>query len=214
MKERVALLAGPVAEGHALARHVPRDLDQDLAPPRRAGRPQVRLHHPRYRRPDPAAEAGDPGREHRRQALARARAGPPDRRLEESRAGAEGRARRRRDGLRQRQGPRLLRALPGALEDPQRHGFRRPAARMRAAVPREPRYPRRIPEALQVPARRRVPGHQHHPVPVASALGARARGGAPESLLRRRRRPVDSTAGAAPRSTTSCASSRILPAPR
>ena len=81
----------------------------------------------------------------------------------------EGRARRRRDGLRQRQGARVLRALPGAAEDPERHGLRRPAARMRAAAARKPGHPRRVPAALQVHAGRRVPGHQHDPVHVAAA---------------------------------------------
>ena len=64
-------------------------------------------------------------REHRRQALAGADAGRPDRRLEESRpdagAGAVGRSRR----FRQRQGRQALRQLSGAAEDPQRRRFRR-----------------------------------------------------------------------------------------
>ena len=43
MKERVAALAGAVGRRHALARHVPRDLDQDLAPPCRARRAKARF---------------------------------------------------------------------------------------------------------------------------------------------------------------------------
>ena len=64
---------------------------------------------------------------------------------------------------------------------------------------------------LPLHAGRRVPGHQRRPVPVAAAAGGR------------RHRPTSaasatttsrSTAGAAPRSTTSCASRPTFPAPR
>ena len=60
--------------GHAVARHLPFDRREDPAPPCRAGRAQARFHHPRRRRSDPAAEAAARGREHRREALAGARA--------------------------------------------------------------------------------------------------------------------------------------------
>ena len=62
------------------------------------------LHHPRHRRPDPAAEAAARGREHRREALAGAAARRHDRRLEEPRAHAQARAGGRELRLRQRQG--------------------------------------------------------------------------------------------------------------
>ena len=74
--------------GHAVARHVPLDRRQDPAPARRARRPEVRLHHPRHRRPDPPDEAGDRGGRARQGPLARAPARLPHRRLEEPRAHA------------------------------------------------------------------------------------------------------------------------------
>ena len=137
MKERIGAARRPGRRGHAVARHLPLDRDQDPAPPCRTGRAEVRLHDPRHRRPDPPDEAGDPGREHRRQALAGPRARRPDRRLEEPRPRPGARAGRRGGGLRQRQGRQALRRLPGAAEDAQRRRFRRPAARGPAAVPRE-----------------------------------------------------------------------------
>ena len=60
--------------GHAVARHLPLDRREDPAPPRRTGRAEARLHHPGHRRPDPPAEADARGGEHRREALAGARA--------------------------------------------------------------------------------------------------------------------------------------------
>ena len=51
---------------------------------------------------------------------------------------------------------------------------------------------RRISAALPLHSRRRVPGHEHGPVPVAAAAGAGERGpSAAQHLLRGRRRPVD-----------------------
>ena len=124
--------------GHAVARHLPLDRRENPAPPRRAGRPQARFHHPRRRRSDPAAEAAPRGREHRREALAGARAGDADRRLEEprahARAGAAGRGRR----LRQRQGAQALQGVSGAAENPQRRRFRRSASGEHPPVPRAP----------------------------------------------------------------------------
>ena len=54
----------------------------------------------------------------------------------------------------------------------------------------------------------RVPGHQRRPVPVAAAAGA----GAPATSAAWATTTSRSTAGAAPRSATSCASRRIFPA--
>ena len=86
MKARVGQLVGGVIEGmpwlgtfHSLSVQHP-------APPRRAGRAEVELHHPRHRRPAPPAPPDHPGRQHRREALAAAAARRPDRRLEEPRA--------------------------------------------------------------------------------------------------------------------------------
>ena len=113
MKHRVGEMVGRRRRGHAVARHLPLDRREDPAPPCRAGRPQARFHHPRRRRPDPAAQAAPRGREHRREALAGARARDADRRLEEPRAHARSRCRPGEAGaLRQRQGAQ---ALQGAI---------------------------------------------------------------------------------------------------
>ena len=96
----------PGGRGHAVARHLPLHRREDPAPPRRAGRPQERLHHPRRRRPDPPAQAVAGSREHRREALAGARARRPDRQLEEPRPDARAGAGRRSRELRQRQAAR------------------------------------------------------------------------------------------------------------
>ena len=73
-----------------------------------------------------------------------------------------------------------------------------------------PRRAGALPAALQIYPGRRISGHQPGPVSLAPP----ARPGAQEHLLRRRRRPVASIPGAAPRSPTSCASRRTFPAPR
>ena len=143
-----------------------------------------------------------------------------------------GQARRRRR-LRQRQGPQALCRLSGAAEDPQRGRFRRPAAGEHPAVPRAHRGAAAIPDALQVHPGRRVPGHQRRPVSVAAparperrrsvAAAKRARprplrpaGGraCPKTSAASATTTSRSMAGAAPRSTTSCASRRTFPAPR
>ena len=170
-----------------MARHLPLDRRQDPAPPRRARGPEVRLHHPRHRRPDPPDEAGDRGGRARQGPLAGAPARRPDRRLEEPRAhprqGAGGRGLR----LCGRQGRATLRRLPAPPEGAQRLRLRRPAAREPAPVPREPGRAGRLPAPLPLHPGRRVPGHQRRAVPVAAAAGARVA----QHLLRRRRRPVD-----------------------
>ena len=56
--------------GHAVAWHLPFDRREALAPARRAGRPEARLHHSGHRRPGPSAQAAHRGGEPRRQALA------------------------------------------------------------------------------------------------------------------------------------------------
>ena len=71
---------------HAVARHVPRDRGQDPAPSCRAwsvSSPTTILD---TDDPGTAAQAASRGGRHRREALARARAGHPDRRMEEPRA--------------------------------------------------------------------------------------------------------------------------------
>ncbi len=267
--------AGPGRRGHAVARHLPLDRRPDPAHPCRTGAAEIQFHRARCRRPDPAAEAAAGGRQYRRQALAGADAGRPDRRLEESRpdavAGAAGRSR----GVRQRPRRQALRALSGTPEDPQRRRFRRSAAGKHPAVPRASRCAPAIPAPLQVHSGRRISGHQRRAVSVAAAAVAgadagrarrcrpsfrehanspvipgRAEGTNPESRdgdsapdsgfapdgAPRNDEASDVTAhppspprktsaasatttsrsmaGAAPRSTTSCASTTIFPAPR
>ena len=187
MKERIGASRRRRRRGHAVARHLPLDRRQDPAPARRAGRPEVRLHHPRHRRPDPPHEAGDRGRGLDKDRWpARQLAGLIDswknRGLTPDKVPA-GEA----FGFRRRQGRAALRRLPEAPQGAQRLRFRRPAAREPAAVPGAPRRARRLPAPLPLHPGRRVPGHQRRPVPVAAAAGA----GLAQHLLRRRRRPVD-----------------------
>ena len=84
-------------------------------------------------------------------------------------------------------GGKLYTAYQEAPENPQRRRFRRPAARMPAAVAREPGRAAPVSEPFPVHAGRRIPGHQRRPVSLAAAAGADAQ----KPLLRRRRRPVD-----------------------
>ena len=107
-----------------------------------------------------------------------------------------------------RQRRAALRRLPAAPEGAQRVRLRRPAAREPAAVPGAPRRARRLPAPLPLHPRRRVPGHQYRAVPVAASCWRRARPTSAASATTISR----STAGAAPRSTTSCASRRTSPA--
>ena len=124
MRGRIETLTG-IVRRLSLDGHVSFDRRQDLAPPRRARFPQAQFHHPRHRRSDPAVEADPQGREHRRQALAGARAGWPDRRVEESWARSGPCPRERSRGVRQRQGRRALQNLSGAAEDAERRRLRR-----------------------------------------------------------------------------------------
>ena len=111
--------------------------------------------------------------------------------------------------LRQRQGRGTLSGIPAAAEDAERRRFRRPPARMPAALPRAARRPRRLSGPLPLHAGRRIPGHQRRAVSVAAA----ARAGATRTSAASATTTSRSTDGAARRSTTSCASSTIFPAP-
>ena len=148
---------------------------------------QAELHHPRYRRPASAAQAGPAGREPGRQALAGPRARQPDRRLEEPRPRSRACPGERIRVLRRRTRRGALRRLPGAAEDAERRRLRRPAARSAETLPRASRRARRLSAPVPLHPGRRVPGHQRRPVSVAPAAGAGRR----QYLLRRRRRPVD-----------------------
>ncbi len=116
---------------------------------------------------------------------------------------------RRRLCLRRRR-RRALPRLPGAAEDPERGGFRRPADGVDPPVPREPLGARGIPQPLPLHPRRRVPGHERRAVSLAAGCSRRAGGTSAASATTTSR----STAGAAPRSTTSCASRPTSPARR
>ena len=85
--------ARPGRGGHAVARHLPLDRRTHPAHSCRTGAAQIQFHRARRRRSGAAAQAALAGREHRRQALARAHAGRIDRRLEEPRAGVRRRCR-------------------------------------------------------------------------------------------------------------------------
>ena len=154
-----------------MARHLPFHRREDHAPPRRAGGPEARLHHPRRRRPDSSAQAAAGGRGHRREALARARARRPDRQLEEPRPHPRPGSRRRSRELRRRQGQEALCRLPGTAEGAQRRGFRRPAARMHPAVPRAARGAASVSGPLPLHSGGRVSGHQRGAVSVAAPAG-------------------------------------------
>ncbi len=142
--------AGPRRRRHAVARDLSFHRRTDSAHPCRTGAAEIQFHRARCRRPGPAVEAAVAGREHRRQALAGAHAGRPDRRLEESRADAVAGAAGRSCGVRQRQGRQALRQLPGAAENPQRRRFRRSVAGKHPAVSRATRCAAKLPEPLQI----------------------------------------------------------------
>ena len=176
-----------------MARHLPFDRREDPAPPCRAGGPEARLHHPRHRRPDPPAQAAARGGEHRREALAGARARRAHRQLEEPRPHARPGAGRRGRELRRRQGQEALRRLSGAAEDAQRRRLRRPAARMHPPVPRAARGAAAVSGAVQIHPGGRVSGHQRGAVSLAAAAGAehgRRHQHRPRRLHRQRREPV------------------------
>ena len=101
--------ARPGRRRHAVARHLPLDRRAHPALSCRAGAAEIQFHRARCRRPDPAAQAIAGRRQHRRQALAGADAGRPDRRLEESRADAVAGAAGRSRGIRQRPRRQALR---------------------------------------------------------------------------------------------------------
>ena len=210
MKARVGQLVGGVIEGmpwlgtfHALSVKHP-------APPRRARRAEVELHHPRHRRPAAAAAPADPGRAHRREALAAAAARRPDRRLEEPRARPRAACPRRTPSAFNHRGGELYAAYQERLRtlnacdfgDLLLHVVDHPAgAPGRAGA---------VPALVPLHPGRRVPGHQRRPVPLAAAARRRATATSAASATTTSR----STAGAAPRSATSCASRRTSPARR
>ncbi len=177
--------ARPGRGGHAMARHLSLHRRTHPAHPRRTGAVEIQFHRIGCGRPDPPAQAVAAGREYRRQALAGADAGRPDRRLEESRADALAGAARRGRGVRQRQGRQALRGLSGAAENSQRGGFRRSAAGEYPAVPRASGRAPAVSEPLQVHSGGRISGHQRRAISLAAAAGA---GACPSSFREPRRR--------------------------
>ena len=197
---------GPAVDGH-----VPFDRRQDAAPPRRARRPQAELHHSRHRRSAAPAQADPAGREYRREALAaralwRARSTTGRTAASTPRMCRRGEAAGFANGARRR----ALSRLSGAAEGAQRRRFRRPAAREPAPVSRAaPTSSRNISAAgatswstnIRTPTSSNICG-------CACSRRAIAISAASATTTSR------SMAGAAPTSTTSCASSTIFPARR
>ncbi len=170
-----------------VAGHLPCHRRARAAPPRRAGRSQEQLHHPRYRRPDAPDQAVAAGGEHRRQEMASAGAVGNHPALEGSRADAGQGVGRRRRRVRQRQGGRHLSPVPGAARRGERRRFRRPRHALRDTVAEASRRAGTVSPPLPPHPGRRISGHQRGAISVAQAAGPGHRG----RLLRRRRRPVD-----------------------
>ena len=155
-----------------MARHVPFDRREDPAPPRRAGGPEARFHHPRPGRSDPPHQAAVGSGQHRREALARARACRPHRQLEEPRAHARPSSRRRGRELCRRPRQEALYRLSGAAEGAQRRRLRRPLARMHPPVPGPERSAAPVSGAVSIHLGRRVSGHERGAVSLAAPAGA------------------------------------------
>ena len=103
-----------------------------------------------------------------------------------SRADARQGAGRRELRLRQRQGIETLCRLPAATEGAERGRLRRSSARTPATVHLQARHIAGLSSPLPFHPRRRVPGHQRRPVPVAAVAGTRLA----QPVPRRRRRSV------------------------
>ena len=181
---------------------------KDSAPPRRARRPEAQFHHSRHRRSDPAVEAA-PQAENidEKRWPARALGGPIDA-LEEPRPRrpphvAAGEAAAFANGT----GAHALQGLSGAAEDAQRRRFRRSAAGKPAAVARAAevlaQYQRRF---------RYILVDEYQDTNVVQYLWLRLIAQSIATCAASATTTSRSTAGAAPKSTTSCASSAISPA--
>ncbi len=107
-------------------------------------------------------------------------------------------------------GEALYAAYPEAFEGTQMLPTSRSPSRKPAPLHREPRRFSRNTTAASATFWSTSIRHQHRPIPLAEALGARL----PERLLCGRRRISRSTAGAAPKWTTSSASKPTSRAPR
>ena len=169
-----------------MARHLPFALRADAAAARGVGRADAGLHHPRHRRPDAPAQAGDGRGGGGPQALARAGDDGGDPALEGPRPRARGRDPGRGHGIRRRPRPRPLRAISRAVARRERLRLRRPHAAHGDGAARQPGGAGGVAPPLPLHPGRRVPGHEPGAVPLAATACA----GAQEHLLRGRRRPV------------------------
>ena len=181
--------------GRAAGRQTrPRDVGDDLPCGLRANAPRprrpARLHPPvhdlRPGRLAPAGQALPRGERRRPQAVHSGGDPQPDLGRQEPPA--------RRRGLRtagrvvlRADGRRRLPQLRARAAPDERDGLRRSAGAGGQRARAVPGGPRGVPGGVPADPRRRVPGHQPRPVPVASAAGRRA----PQPHRGRRPRPVD-----------------------
>ena len=187
MRERLEAMIGRAAEGvwlgtfHAIAARILRRHAEAVGL-------DVELHDPRHRRPAPPAEA-----DHRRPRISTSGAG------RRARCSASSSAGRIAASCPTRSRPAMPATGPTAARSRSIAHYQQRLATVNAVdfgdlllhnltlFSRQPRNPRRLPAALPLSAGRRVPGHQRRAVSVAAAPGAAP----PQSVLRRRRRPVD-----------------------
>ena len=173
---------------------------------------QVQFHHSRHRRSDPPAETGA-----RRPRISTTNDGPPralaasDRRWKNRGLDARPMCRRaRRPPSRNGKGGELYALYQERLKTLNAVRFRRSSARMSASCYATTRSSGAISGSFQIYSSRRISGHQCRPVSVAAPAGAGAARTSAASATTTNR----SMAGAAPRSTTFCASRRISRAQR
>ena len=186
---RDARAAGrPVRAERALdvGAHLPRDVRAHAARGWRPARLHAQLHHLRPGRLQAPAQGGHARARDRRQALSGQRRRQPhlhgqERADELERVRVQG---HHADG---QEGRPDHAALPGAAAGGQRDGLRRPARQRAPAAQRAPAVVPRLPAALPLHQRRRVPGHQ--PRAVHAHQPAREQSRQPDG--RGRRRPVD-----------------------
>ena len=178
--------AGRPAGAGDVGDDLPLGLRAHAARRRRAARLHARLHDLRRAGLAAAGQELHRGARHRPQAVPGARDPPPDLGRQERAARRRGLPAQGRQLLRadRRRRLRPLRAAPARRE---RDGLRRPAVPLREPVRAVRGGARPLPALVPPRARRRVPGHQPRPVPLAAA----ARRGAPQPRGGRRRRPVD-----------------------
>ena len=170
---------------------------------------EIHLHHPRHRRPAAPAEADHPGRKHRRKALDAAPSRRPDRWLEKPRPDA-GQAAPRPKWAFAEGGVRTSTRLSGAPEDAERLSISATCCCTRCTSFRTHPDVLGILSASSATSWSTSIRTPMSPSISGCACWRRARGISAVSAMTTSR----SMAGAAPRSTTSCASRRTFPAPQ